>query len=201
MTERARQAVVLSSDEARSLRHTYIGTEHLLLGLLREEHGLAARALENFGILVEDVRGKIIKRVGIGENPVTDGQIPFTPRAKKVLELALREALSLGHNYIGTEHILLGIVREDAGMAVMILHEYGADAEHIRSEVIRLLSRPRLESNVLIPDKTAEPIQPTYYETGELLLAQIRRLLRNNQWDSALTVARAYSQISQAHQK
>ena len=106
-TERARQVVVLAQEEARTLKHNYIGTEHILLGLLREEEGLAARVLESLDITVERVRAQVVRIVGSGEE-VTSGQIPFTPRAKKVLELALREALSLGHNYIGTEHILLG---------------------------------------------------------------------------------------------
>jgi ATP-dependent Clp protease ATP-binding subunit ClpC len=102
-TERARQVVVLAQDEARALKHNYIGTEHILLGLLREEEGLAARVLESLDIAVEEVRAQVARIVGQGDE-VTTGQIPFTPRAKKVLELALREALSLGHNYIGTEH-------------------------------------------------------------------------------------------------
>src|ERR687889_572717 len=115
-TERARQVVVLAQEEARTLKHNYIGTEHILLGLLREEEGLAARVLESLDITVERVRAQVVRIVGSGEE-VTSGQIPFTPRAKKVLELALREALSLGHNYIGTEHILLGLVRENEGVA------------------------------------------------------------------------------------
>src|SRR6266581_355971 len=126
-TERARQVVVLAQDEARALKHNYIGTEHILLGLLREEEGLAARVLESLDITVEEV---------------PTGQIPFTPRAKKVLELALREALSLGHNYIGTEHILLGLVRENEGVAARILLDFDADSEKIRNEVIRMLSGP-----------------------------------------------------------
>src|SRR6058998_2601531 len=125
-TERARQVVVLAQEEARTLKHNYIGTEHILLGLLREEEGLAAR---------------VVRIVGSGEE-VTSGQIPFTPRAKKVLELALREALSLGHNYIGTEHILLGLVRENEGVAARILLDFDADSEKIRNEVIRMLSGP-----------------------------------------------------------
>ena len=122
-TERARQVVVLAQEEARTLKHNYIGTEHILLGLLREEEGLAARVLEGLEITVEEVRAQVIRIVGSGEE-VTSGQIPFTPRAKKVLELALREALSLGHNYIGTEHILLGLVRENEGVAARILADF-----------------------------------------------------------------------------
>jgi ATP-dependent Clp protease ATP-binding subunit ClpC len=140
-TERARQVVVLAQDEARALKHNYIGTEHILLGLLREEEGLAARVLESLDITVEELRAQVARIVGQGDE-VTTGQIPFTPRAKKVLELALREALSLGHNYIGTEHILLGLVRENEGVAARILLDFDADAEKIRNEIIRMLSGP-----------------------------------------------------------
>jgi ATP-dependent Clp protease ATP-binding subunit ClpC len=133
--------VVLAQEEARILKHNYIGTEHILLGLLREEEGLAARVLESLDITVERVRAQVVRIVGSGEE-VTSGQIPFTPRAKKVLELALREALSLGHNYIGTEHILLGLVRENEGVAARILLDFDADSEKIRNEVIRMLSGP-----------------------------------------------------------
>jgi ATP-dependent Clp protease ATP-binding subunit ClpC len=138
-TERARQVVVLAQDEARSLRHNYIGTEHLLLGLLREQEGLAARVLESFDVTVEEVRAQVARIVGEGDE-VTTGQIPFTPRAKKVLELSLREALELGHRWIGTEHVLLGLVRENEGVAVQILLDFDADADTVRAELLRLLS-------------------------------------------------------------
>jgi ATP-dependent Clp protease ATP-binding subunit ClpC len=140
-TERARQVVVLAQEEARSLKHNYIGTEHLLLGLLREEEGVAARVLDGLEVSVEEVRAAVVRIVGSGEES-PQGQIPFTPRAKKVLELALREALSLGHNYIGTEHILLGLVREDEGVAARILLDLDAEPEKIRGEVMRALSGP-----------------------------------------------------------
>ena len=140
-TERARQVVVLAQEEARTLKHNYIGTEHILLGLIREEEGLAARVLEALDIELGRVRAQIVRIVGSAEE-VTTGQIPFTPRARKVLELALREALSLGHNYIGTEHILLGLVRENEGVAARVLLDFDADAEKIRSEVTRMLSGP-----------------------------------------------------------
>ena len=139
-TERARQVVVLAQDEARALRHDYIGTEHLLLGLLREEEGVAARALEALEITLEEARAQVARSVGKGDERIGGGQMPFTARAKKVLELALREALVLGHNYIGTEHILLGLVRENDGTAARILLELGADAETVASEVLRMLS-------------------------------------------------------------
>jgi ATP-dependent Clp protease ATP-binding subunit ClpA len=146
-TERARQVVVLAQDEARAFKHNYIDTEHILLGLLREEEGLGGRVLESFGITVEEVRAQVARIVGQGDE-VTMGQIPFTPRAKKVLELSLREALSLGHNYIGTEHILLGLVRENEGVAARILLDFDADAEKIRNEIIRMLSGPGRRSQV-----------------------------------------------------
>jgi ATP-dependent Clp protease ATP-binding subunit ClpC len=138
-TERARQVVVLAQDEARALRHNYIGTEHLLLGLLREQEGMAARALDSLGITIDEVRLQVRRFIGEGDE-ATAAQIPFTPRAKKVLELALREAQSLGHHYIGTEHLLLGLVRENEGVAVRILLELGADAEKVRGEIIGMLS-------------------------------------------------------------
>jgi ATP-dependent Clp protease ATP-binding subunit ClpA len=141
LTERARMVVVLAQEEARSLRHQYIGTEHLLLGLLREEEGLAARVLESLDITVERVRAQVRRIVASGEE-IAPGQIPFTPRAKKVLELALREALSLGHNYIGPEHILLGLSRESDGVAARILLDFDADAEKMRDEVVRMLGNP-----------------------------------------------------------
>ncbi|GAB4245513.1 MAG: ATP-dependent Clp protease ATP-binding subunit [Thermoleophilia bacterium] len=144
-TERARQVVVLAQEEARDLKHNYIGTEHLLLGLLREGDGVAARVLGTLDVSLDDVRTEIMRIVGEGEHEA-QGQIPFTPRAKKVLELALREALSLGHNYIGTEHILLGLVRESEGVAARILNDLDADADRIRQEVMRVLSGPSRRS-------------------------------------------------------
>ncbi|MDX6628744.1 MAG: ATP-dependent Clp protease ATP-binding subunit ClpC [Gaiellales bacterium] len=140
-TERARQVVVFAQDEARALQHASIGTEHILLGLLREEAGLAARALASFGLTVEAVRAQVVIVVGRGEEPAPSA-MPFTPVAKRVLELALREALSLGHNYIGTEHILLGLVREDEGAATRVLLDLDLDAATIRREIVRRLEGP-----------------------------------------------------------
>ena len=142
-TERAREVVVHAQDEARGLRHDYLGTEHLLLGVLRVEEGCAARVLEGLDVTIEEARAQVRRVVGEGDGPTT-GQIPFTPRATKALELALREALSLGHNYIGTEHILLGLARDEDGVAARILLDFGADRETIRREVVRTLSAPRL---------------------------------------------------------
>jgi ATP-dependent Clp protease ATP-binding subunit ClpA len=135
-TERARQVVVLAQDEARALKHNYIGTEHLLLGLLREEQGAGGRVLQALDVRVEEARTLVVRIGGQGDE-ITTGQIPFTPHALKVLELSLREALSLGDDYIGTEHVLLGIVSEGTGVASQVLQAFGLDAERVRQEVIR----------------------------------------------------------------
>jgi ATP-dependent Clp protease ATP-binding subunit ClpA len=157
-TDQARQVVVLAQDEARALKHDYIGTEHILLGLLREKEGLAARVLESLDITLEAAQAQVARIVGWGDE-ASGGQLPFTPRAKKVLELALREALSLGHTYIGTEHILLGLVRENAGVAARILLDFDADSEKVRDEVVRMLvgrgpevarDRPRPEGSRVV---------------------------------------------------
>src|SRR5690606_15050438 len=138
-TNRARATVVHAQQESRLLRHSYIGTEHILLGLIRESDGLAAKALRALGVSLEEVRQQVLDIVGEGEG-VPRGHIPFTPRAKKVLELSLREALQLKHNYIGTEHILLGLIREGEGVAAQILVNLGADLDRVRAEVIRQLA-------------------------------------------------------------
>jgi hypothetical protein len=137
-TERARQVVVLAQEEARILKHNYIGTEHLLLGLLREETGLAASVLDANDVTVERVRAAVVQIVGSGEE-VTSGQIPFTPRSKKVLELSLRAAQERGHNYIGTGHILLGIAAENQGVASRVLLEFGLDSARLVDEVQSLM--------------------------------------------------------------
>ena len=137
-TERARQVVVLAQDEARRLNHNYIGTEHILLGLIREGEGVAAKALESLGISLEAVRQQVEEIIGRGQQ-APSGHIPFTPRAKKVLELSLREAQQLGHNYIGTEHILLGLIREGDGVAAQVLASSGVDFNRARQQVIELL--------------------------------------------------------------
>src|SRR5712675_439518 len=137
-TERARQVIVLAQEEARMLNHDYIGTEHLLLGLIHEGEGVAARVLESLGISLEAVRQQVEEIIGQGQQ-APSGHIPFTPRAKKVLELSLREALQLGHNYIGTEHILLGLIREGDGVAAQVLVKLGADLNRVRQQVIQLL--------------------------------------------------------------
>ncbi|CAB4585558.1 unannotated protein [freshwater metagenome] len=138
-TDRARRVVVLAQEEARMLNHNYIGTEHILLGLIHEGEGVAAKGLESLGISLEAVRSQVEEIIGQGQQ-APSGHIPFTPRAKKVLELSLREALQLGHNYIGTEHILLGLIREGEGVAAQVLVKLGADLNRVRQQVIQLLS-------------------------------------------------------------
>jgi ATP-dependent Clp protease ATP-binding subunit ClpA len=193
-TERARQVVVLAQDEARELKHNYIGTEHLLLGLLREEQGLAARVLESLDVTLGEVRAQVERIIGRGDE-VHTGQIPFTPRAKKVLELSLREAMALKHNYTGTEHLLLGLVRENEGVAALILLDFGADAELIRDTVLSLLSgRPSAPGRPYLPAATppelvhrieaARTEKEAAIEAGELeqaarLRDEERRLVRD----------------------
>ena len=189
-TERARQVVVLAQDEARALKHNYIGTEHILLGLLREEEGLAARVLESLDITVEEVRAQVARIVGQGDE-VTTGQIPFTPRAKKVLELALREALSLGHNYIGTEHILLGLVRENEGVAARILLDFDADAAKIHEAVVRALgaegpSEPR-EPFVQVP--ASPPVAPEVVAEIERLRSEKEEAIEAREFENAAVLS------------
>ena len=138
-TDRARRVVVLAQEEARMLNHNYIGTEHILLGLIHEGEGIASKALESMGISLESVRTQVTEIIGEGQQ-APSGHIPFTPRAKKVLELSLREALQLGHSYIGTEHILLGLIREGEGVAAQVLTKLGADLNRVRQQVIQLIS-------------------------------------------------------------
>jgi len=196
-TERARQVVVLAQEEARALRHNYIGTEHLLLGLLREEEGLAARVLGDLGVTVDRVRGQVVRIVGSGEE-VTSGQIPFTPRAKKVLELALREALSLGHNHIGTEHLLLALVRENEGVAARILLDFDADSEKVRNEVLRLLSGPssrRFSGGVTDAHRTPNPLRPPLDWDRAGLLWRPDRMLRGSLREAERLASRALAEF------
>jgi hypothetical protein len=137
-TDRARRVVVLAQEEARMLNHNYIGTEHILLGLIHESEGIAAQALTSLGISLGAVRQQVEEIIGQGQQ-APSGHIPFTPRAKKVLELSLREALQLGHNYIGTEHILLGLIREGEGVAAQVLVRLGADLNRVRQQVVHLV--------------------------------------------------------------
>jgi Clp amino terminal domain, pathogenicity island component len=156
-TDRARRVVVLAQEEARLLNHNYIGTEHILLGLIHEGEGVAAKALESLGISLEAVRAQVEEIIGQGQSAPT-GHIPFTPRAKKVLELSLREALQLGHNYIGTEHILLGLIREGEGVAAQVLVKLGADQSRVRQQVVQLLdAAARGEGAVAAEEVTPRP--------------------------------------------
>jgi ATP-dependent Clp protease ATP-binding subunit ClpC len=137
-TDRARRVVVLAQDEARNLGHNYIGTEHILLALVDEGHGVAARALEAMGVSQDAVRQRVEEIIGRGAG-ASEGHIPFTPRSKTVLEMSLREALQLGHHYIGTEHILLGLIREGDGVGAQVLADLGVDLNRARQQVIQLL--------------------------------------------------------------
>jgi ATP-dependent Clp protease ATP-binding subunit ClpA len=137
-TERARRVVVMAQEQARVLNHNYIGTEHLLLGLIREDEGVAARALAALGISLTAVRQQVVEIIGRGRRPPS-GHVPLTPETKQVLELARREATALGYDYVGTEHILLGLVRERKGIAAQVLVQFGADLNRVRQQVIRLL--------------------------------------------------------------
>jgi Clp amino terminal domain, pathogenicity island component len=172
-TKPARQVVVHAQEEARLLDHDHVGTEHVLLGLIREGEGVAAKALGSLGIAAEEVRAQVEEIVGQGQT-APPGHIPFTPRAKKVLELSLREALRLGHNYIGTEHILLGLVREGEGVAAMILVKLGADLPEVREQVLALAEEgPRLTAErkeLLIDELTS------VFDENERLQAEIQRL-------------------------
>jgi ATP-dependent Clp protease ATP-binding subunit ClpC len=141
-TDRARRVVVLAQEEARMLNHNYIGTEHILLGLIHEDEGVAAKAIKDLGISLDVVRQQVEEIIGHGQ-VVPSGHIPFSPRAKKVLELSLRESIQLGHNYIGTEHILLGLLREGEGVAAQVMVELGADLDRVRQQVIQPLSGRR----------------------------------------------------------
>jgi ATP-dependent Clp protease ATP-binding subunit ClpC len=140
-TDRARRVVVLAQEEARRLGHNHIGTEHILLGLIHEGEGTAAKALQALGVSLEAARQQVEETIGRGTEPLSD-HIPFTPRAKKVMELSLRESLQLGHDYIGTEHILLGLIREGDGVAAQVLVILGADLSRVRRQVIQLLEGP-----------------------------------------------------------
>ncbi|NQS88783.1 AAA family ATPase, partial [Patescibacteria group bacterium] len=160
-TERARRAILLAREEAKKLDHDYLGTEHLLLGLIREGEGIAAMALQNLGVDLKQVRQEVEKAVGKGGGSLFLGQIPFTPRAKKVLELAVTEARDLGHNYIGTEHLLLGLIREGEGVAAQILTSLGADLDKVREEVVSLLGE-----KVTVQKASGPGITPTLDRFG-----------------------------------
>jgi ATP-dependent Clp protease ATP-binding subunit ClpA len=173
-TDRARRVVVLAQEEARLLDHDYIGTEHLLLGLVSESQSLAAIALESLGISLEAVRAQVEEIIGQGQSAPT-GHIPFTPRAKKVLELSLREALSLGCNYIGTEHILLGLIREREGVAAQVLVTLGADRDRVRQQVVQLLGGYAGAVEADARTRLVRMTVPAAIREDEEQLAQVRR--------------------------
>jgi ATP-dependent Clp protease ATP-binding subunit ClpC len=179
-TDRARRVVVLAQEEARMLNHNYIGTEHILLGLIHEGEGVAAKALESLGISLDAVREQVQEIIGQGQQ-APSGHIPFTPRAKKVLELSLREALQLGHNYIGTEHILLGLIREGEGVAAQVLVKLGADLNRVRQQVIQLLSgyQGKEPATAGAPSEASTP-------SGSLVLDQFGRNLTQAARESKL---------------
>jgi ATP-dependent Clp protease ATP-binding subunit ClpC len=178
-TDRARRVTVLAQEEARQLSHNYIGTEHILLGLLHEGEGVAAQALVAMGIKVEDVRTQVEQIIGQGQQSPA-GHIPFTPRAKKVMELSLREALQLGHNYIGTEHILLGLLREGEGVAAQVLGKLGCELVTVRQKVIELLSKYQGKEPPPPPVSPGTPIwDPTVPQQGyvkKLLMNELTKL-------------------------
>ncbi|MGH9280333.1 MAG: Clp protease N-terminal domain-containing protein [Acidimicrobiales bacterium] len=172
-TDRARRVVVLAQEESRLLNHNYIGTEHLLLALIHEGEGVAAKALENLGITHEAVKADVMKIVGQGAGSAS-GHIPFTPRAKKVLEFSLREALQLGHNYIGTEHLLLGMLREGEGIAAQVLKQLGGDLSAVRHEVVQVLSGYSRSAPSATPP--SDPAHPGHTPAGRRTATQARRL-------------------------
>jgi ATP-dependent Clp protease ATP-binding subunit ClpC len=172
-TDRARRVVVLAQDEARMLDHNYIGTEHILLGLIHEGDGVAAKTLESFGISLDAVRRQVEEIIGRGRGPASAGHIPFTPRAKKVLEMSLREALDLGHTYIGTEHILLGLIREGDGVAAQVLVGMGVGLDRARQQVIQVLTGRLGEES---PAAVAEELRKRLASMADRL-AQIERKL------------------------
>lgn len=183
-TDRARRVVVLAQEEARMLNHSYIGTEHILLGLIHEGKGVAAKALETLNIKLDNVRKQIKDMIGKGQKS-PEGHIPFTPRAKKVLEFSLREALQLGHNYIGTEHILLGLIREGEGIAAQVLVKLGADLNRVRQQVVQMLSGFQSKEPVSANYASSEPTP-----AGSVILDQFGKNLsqaaRENKLDPVI---------------
>jgi ATP-dependent Clp protease ATP-binding subunit ClpC len=180
-TERARRAVILAQEEARRLNHNYVGTEHILLGLLSEEEDIASQALYSLSVDLDKARKQVEIIVGYGEEG-TGAEAPFTPRTKKVLELALREALQLGHNYIGTEHILLGLARESEDVAARVLSNLDVDPDKVRREVVRRLGGGRVAATSSAGKKSKADNLSLFFEIQSLkkeirrLRAQVRKL-------------------------
>ncbi len=203
-TDRARRVVVLAQEEARLLNHNYIGTEHILLGLIHEGEGVAAKALESLGISLEAVRNQVEEIIGQGGSSPS-GHIPFTPRAKKVLELSLREALQLGHNYIGTEHILLGLIREGEGVAAQVLVKLGADLSRVRQQVIQLLSGYQGSGSSGPEKSTTGGGSGEAQPTGSLVLDQFGRnltqLAREKKLDPVIGRTREMERVMQVRSR
>jgi ATP-dependent Clp protease ATP-binding subunit ClpC len=172
-TDRARRVVVLAQEEARLLNHNYIGTEHILLGLIHEGEGIAARTLDSLGVSLVGMRERIEELIGVGSERLSSGHIPFTPRSKKVLELSLREAMALGHNYIGTEHVLLGLIREGEGVGAQVLTQQGLTLEQVRARVIELV--PEGEPPLTRSDLTgvAETMMLAVFEQPQSRVARV----------------------------
>jgi hypothetical protein len=186
-TDRARRVLVLAQEEARRLNHGFIGTEHILLGLIHEGEGVAAKVLESFGISLEAVRDQVRETIGPSSAAESlTGSPPFTPRSKKVLELSLREALQLGHNYIGTEHILLGLVREGQGVAAQVLVTMGVDLGGVRDQVIQMLSGPRVVNLAAVD---GDLVEKTEIPLGAAVLLT---------WNDASVVLVASATVAQA---
>jgi ATP-dependent Clp protease ATP-binding subunit ClpC len=178
-TDRSRRVVVLAQEEARMLDHNYIGPEHILLGLIHEDQGVAARALVGLGVSLDELRQQVEERIGRGKQ-APSGHIPFVPRAKKVLELSLREALQLGHNYIGTEHILLGILREGDNVAAEVLVAMGTDLNKVRLQVIKLVDPEAVAEAVSLAEGGTLPgeiLTPRVAASRDFLLADMRNTL------------------------
>jgi ATP-dependent Clp protease ATP-binding subunit ClpC len=204
-TDRARRVVVLAQEEARLLNHSYIGTEHILLGLIHEGEGVAAKAMESLGISLEAVRSQVEEIIGQGGSSPS-GHIPFTPRAKKVLELSLREALQLGHNYIGTEHILLGLIREGEGVAAQVLVKLGADLSRVRQQVIQLLSgyqggqskgEPQATSSASPSAKGEEPSDKGNSQILDQFGRNLTQLAREKKLDPVIGRSREMERVMQ----
>ena len=191
-TDRARRVVVLAQEEARLLNHNYIGTEHILLGLIHEGEGVAAKALESLDISLEQARAQVEEIIGNG-GTAPSGHIPFTPRAKKVLELSLREALQLGHNYIGTEHILLGLIREGEGVAAQVLESLGAELSRVRQQVVQVLSGYAS----LEPRRQRRPVSPRCVLCRRNLDRVEAALVRRNTMVCAECVRAAAAQLDE----
>jgi hypothetical protein len=219
-TDRARRVVVLAQEEARALGHNYVGTEHFLVALIGEGEGVAARALESLGVSLAGVREQVEEIIGRGKG-APSGHLPFTPRAKKVLELSMREALRLGHNYVSTEHILLGVIREGEGVAAQILVRLGADLNRVRQQVIEMLSGRHARTSDRVPppglghydekiaaarDQKDAALDAHDFDRAATLRDEEKRLLderaaRLAQWSAGTDVAALAEEIERLHQE